>query len=178
MSDIGRPDEPRTNILVIPIPDASPRPVVRPVPSGPRPEAASARPSEAPASGPAAPAPDVRESRPAPVVRPVRDIQTPSGPSSGPADVGPVIVWHEIRRTPAAAPTRTRPAGPAPVRTVLIVVGSSAAAVGAAGYVAGLVSSALPFQILGFGAIVAGFLVVIVRTARFVAGHITDGGGQ
>ncbi|WP_106365843.1 hypothetical protein [Glycomyces artemisiae] len=96
----------------------------------------------------------------------------PSGPTYG----EPAIDWRDITRTPTTVPARTRAPGPAPVRTVLIVLGSAVGGTGAAGYIAGLVSSTVPFQILGWGALGAGVLVLVVRLARAIGGRITGGG--
>lgn len=177
MSTEPRPGWPRTDILVVPLSDADGRPaapseahVIRAVPD-PAPQAPS---------GPAAPAPDIRTPRPAPAPRPAAP--DPVAPSEYRAPSGlfydePSIVWHRIGRTPAASPSRTRAPEPTPIRTVLIVVGASAAGLGAAGFAAGLLSSTLPFQILGWGAVGGGVLVLVVRAARWVAGHIPGRSG-
>jgi hypothetical protein len=77
-----------------------------------------------------------------------------------------------------AEPERPRQSGPASARTLLLVLSGGGAAAGAAGFFTGLLSSTVPFQILGWGVAAGCALVVIVRTARAVIARFPWGGAR
>jgi len=160
----------------IPLPPARPAvgrgragadaPVSRP----PGPEAPGARP---PAVSPA-PAPVVR---PSPAARPARDRPPASrAPAPGLSYEEPTIEWRAIKPRPVAGHRPVRLARPAPVGRHLAVVGFGAAGLGLAGWLAGLLSSTLPFVLLGWGASGTIVLLVVVRIGRRIGDAI--GGGS
>jgi hypothetical protein len=158
----------------IPLPPARPAvgrgragtdaPVSRP----PGPEAPGARPPAV------SPAPVVR---PSPTVRPAPDRPTASrAPAPGLSYEAPTIEWRAIKPRPVARHRPVRPARPAPVGRHLAVVGVGAAGLGLAGWLAGLLSSTLPFVFLGWGASGTIVLLVVVRIGRRIGDAI--GGGS
>lgn len=112
MTDEARPDGHRTNILVIPLPDARPRP--RSIAPDLYPVSGPVR---APASDPVDSAPDIRMAHLAPVVRPPAPIPDAPAPSSewmtGSDDEDAVGQWY-VTRPLTAAPPRPRTRATAP----------------------------------------------------------------
>lgn len=132
-----RPDGHRTNILMIPLPDARPRPVAVPARDA---VSGSVR---APASDPG---PDVRVVRPAPVVQPPAPIPDAPTPSSDWApglddDEDASGDWYVVR--PLAAPRpqqRTRAASPTG-RGHLMAFAIAIPCIGAAGILASVIDT-------------------------------------
>lgn len=142
------PDRPAVVILDIPLAPARPRP------------AAPVRPAESP------PAPD------GPAVRPAPAVQVPvAAPGLGYEE--PTIEWRSIGPRPPASRT---PARAVPAGRHLAVVGTAAAGLGIAGFLAGLLSSTAPFVVFGWAASGTIVLLVVVRVGRWIGDAI--GGGS
>jgi len=157
MTDEARPDRPRTITLDIPLQDARPRPV-----SPARVDAASARTLDVSVPHPVAPRPVA----PSPVVRPVVPDRTPSAalPTVRPEasehwTAEPTVRWTAIVE-PDPAPARRAVRAPQHTPRWPLVAGLAVIpAAGVAGFLATVLSSTAPLQIVVFGS-VGGFVIV------------------
>jgi len=110
----------------------------------------------------------VREVRPAPVERTTGLVQ--GRPPSGPDLFGPTVEKPSSgQRTTASGKPQS---GPAPVRTVLLVLGGSTAGAGIAGHLTVVLSSKAPFEFLGWLIVAGGVLVAVVKLGRAVASRL------
>ena len=117
----------------------------------------------------------VREVRPAPIERTPGLVQ---GPPSGPDLFGPAAQKPSSGQRKARTSGKPGPSGPTSVRTVLLVLGGSAAGAGIAGHLTVVLSSTAPFEILGWLIVAGGVLVAVVKLGRAVAARLPGGGAR